>query len=125
MVLVDSSIYLELVRRRRHPALVLEEAFGEAELVGCSVVRCEVLRGIIRADLRSSLRDFFDLLIHVPTDRQVWQATEDLAWEMDRAGKVLPLADLVIAVCAMRVGAAVLTNDKHFALIPQVRLASW
>ena len=125
MVLVDSSIYIGLLRQRRNPALVLEEAFGEAELVGCNVVRCEVLRGIIRPDLQVAMRGFFDVLIHVPTDQRVWQATEDLAWELDRAGKILPLADLVIAVCAMRVGAAVLTNDKHFALVPQLQLASW
>ncbi len=125
MVLVDSSIYISLIRERRNPALVLEEAFGQAELVGCDIVRCEVLRGIAQPELRARLGVFFDVLIHVPTDHRVWRATEELAWQLDRRGKALPLADLIIAVCALRAGAAVLTNDKHFALIPQLQLASW
>lgn len=125
MVLVDSSIYIGLLREHRNPALVLEEAFGQAELVGCDIVRCEVLRGMARPELRARLSVFFDVLIHVPTDYRVWRATEELAWKLDRAGKVLPLADLIIAVCALHAGAALLTTDKHFALIPRLQLASW
>ncbi|HEY5037211.1 MAG TPA: PIN domain-containing protein [Chthoniobacterales bacterium] len=125
MVLVDSSIYIGLLREGRNPVLDLEEAFGGANLVGCDVVRCEVLRGVVRPALKTRLGAFFDVLIHVPTDHRVWQATEDLAWQLDRAGKVLPLTDLVIAVCALRAGASVLTSDAHFALIPQLQLASW
>ncbi len=125
MVLVDSSIYIGLLREGRNPVLELEGAFGGTNLVGCNVVRCEVLRGIVRPELKTRLSKFFDVLIHVPTDHRVWRATEDLAWRLDRAGKCLPLPDLIIAVCALRVDAAVLTNDAHFAMVPQLKLASW
>jgi predicted nucleic acid-binding protein len=125
VVLVDSSIYIGLLREGRNPVLDLEEAFGGTNLVGCDVVRCEVLRGIVRPALKTHLGAFFDVLVHVPTDHRVWQATTDLAWQLDRAGKVLPLPDLVIAVCALRAGASVLTSDAHFAMIPQLQLASW
>lgn len=125
MVLVDSSIYIGLLRAGRSPVLELEETFKSTDLVGCSVVRCEVLRGVIALPARAQLASFFDLLVHVATDHRVWRATEDLAWQLDRAGKVVPLTDLIIAVCALRAGAALLTNDKHFALIPQLQLASW
>ena len=91
----------------------------------CSVVRCEVLRGMVRPEPKTRLSLFFDLLLPVVINRRVWRATEDLAWQLDREGKVLPLPDLIIAACALRVGAAVLTNDQHFALIPQLHLASW
>lgn len=125
MVLVDSSVYIELLRGRRNPARELAEAFASIELVGCSVVRCEVLRGMVDPLAKAKLASFFDLLVDIPTDQKVWAATENLAWQLDRAGKVLPLADLIIAVCALQAGATLLTNDKHFALIPRLRLASW
>lgn len=124
-VLPDSSIYIQLLRAGRDPKKELTEAFGLSRLLVCQVVRCEVLRGMVRPDSRTRLSLYFDLLLPVTINRQVWWATEDLAWRLDRAGKVLPLADLIIAACALRVGAAVLTNDKHFALIPQLQLASW
>ncbi|MBA3960938.1 MAG: PIN domain-containing protein [Chthoniobacterales bacterium] len=79
----------------------------------------------MRPESRKQLSSFFDLLAPVPIDHLIWQAVENLAWQLDRSGRVLPLLDLVIAVCALHAGAAVLTNDKHFTLIPQLELASW
>jgi predicted nucleic acid-binding protein len=125
VVLVDSSVYIQLIRDGKDPAQELAGSFEMTEIVGCSVVRCEVLRGVIRPKVKRYLADFFDLLIHVPTDHRVWAETEDLAWELDRKGRVLPLTDLVIAVCALRVGAAVLTHDRHFQSVPHLRLQAW
>ncbi|MGI8819528.1 MAG: PIN domain-containing protein [Chthoniobacterales bacterium] len=125
MVLVDSSIYIQLIRDGKDPVQTLGEAFDPTEIVACSVVRCEVLRGMIRPKAKAHLAAFFDLLIHVPTDHRIWAETEDLAWQLDRKGRLLPLTDLVIAVCALRIGAAVLTLDRHFEAVPRLNLASW
>ena len=125
MVLVDSSVYIQLIRDGKDPVRELAGSFEMTEIVGCSVVRCEVLRGVIRPKVKRYLAEFFDLLIHVPTDHRVWAETESLAWELDRKGRVLPLTDLVIAVCALRVGAAVLTHGRHFQSVPQLQLLAW
>ena len=60
-----------------------------------------------------------------PMDHRAWRETEELAWRLDRVGKVLPLTDLIIAVCALRTGAEVLTRDHHFEMIPELPLATW
>ncbi len=125
MVLVDSSIYIQLLRAGKDPVRELAGSFEITEIVICSVVRCEVLRGMIRPKAKSHLASFFDLLVHVATDHRVWHATEELAWQLDREGKVLPLSDLIIAVCAQAAGATVLTKDSHFQMVPRLQLASW
>jgi len=125
VVLVDSSIYIGLLRRGQDPVGEIARSFDITEIVGCSVVRCEVLRGIVRPKVKVHLASFFDLLVNVAIDHRVWRETEELAWQMDRAGKVLPLTDLLIAVCALRAGAAVLTSHRHFETVPRLRLASW
>ena len=125
MVLVDSSVYIHLLRTGTDPVAALAERFEATELVGCDIVRCEVLRGIIRPKARADLATFFDLLVHVTMDHRTWQETENLAWRLDRAGQVLPLTDIIIATCAFRAGASVLTRDRHFAQIPQLPLAEW
>lgn len=125
MVLVDSSVYIQLLRAGKDPVSELARSFDITEIVICSVVRCEVLRGLIRARAKAHLTAYFDLLVQITTDHRVWRATEDLAWQLDRAGKVLPLTDLIIAVCALRAGAAVLTNDRHFDLVPRLQRASF
>ena len=125
MVLVDSSIYVHLLRTGSDPVAQLAERFEINELMACDVVRCEVLRGIIRPKVRADLAMFFDLLVRVTMDHWAWQETEDLAWRLDRTGNILPLTDLMIAVCAFRAGAELLTRDHHFKMIPRLRLVEW
>jgi predicted nucleic acid-binding protein len=125
VVLVDSSVYIRLLRDGRDPIAELATRYEATEIVGCDVVRCEVLRGVVRPRVKADLAGFFDLLVHVPMDHRVWRATEKLAWDLDRAGWVLPLADLMISACALDAGAAVLTHDRHFARIPHLTLARW
>jgi len=125
VVLVDSSVYIHLLRTGADAIGELTARFEATEIVGCDLVRCEVLRGIIRPKAKAYLAEFFDLLVHVTMDHRAWRETEELAWRLDRAGKVLPLTDLIIAVCALRSGAVVLTRDRHFEMIPELPLAAW
>lgn len=60
-------------------------------------------------------------MINVPTDNRLWAEVEQTLWELDRKGTTLPLTDAVIACCAQRIGAVVLTYDHHFGLIPGLR----
>ena len=114
-----------MLRAGRNVARELAATFTSVELATCGVVRCEVLRGVAQPAAKTKLAGFFDLIVNVPTDDSTWQATEELAWQLDRAGRVLPLTDVLIAVCALTTGASVLTLDRHFSMIPQLRLASW
>lgn len=125
MVLVDSSVYIRLQRRGIDPVQALTGRYPERELAVCDVVRYEVLRGVVLTAARRDLRDFFDLLAHIDVDRITWRLSEELAWNMDRSGKILPLADLIIAVCALRTDAEILTDDQHFEFIPNLRIAEW
>lgn len=125
MVLVDSSVYIDLLRRGADPISALAERFEPTEIVGCDVVRCEVLRGVIRPKAHEELATFFDLLVHVTMDHRAWHQTEELAWRLDRRGRIVPLTDLIIAVCAMQANAEVLTHDNHFRMIPSLALTQW
>ena len=121
-LLVDSSFYIHLAREGWDPLQALALAAMETDLAVCGVVRAEVGRGIRQPKARERFQAFWNVMLNVPTDNRLWQAVEELAWELDRAGHVLPFTDLVIAGCARRIGAAVLTLDHHFALIPGLRV---
>jgi predicted nucleic acid-binding protein len=41
---------------------------------------------------------------------------------MDRKGDVLPLTDLVIGACALEIGAAVVSSDRHFERVAGLKL---
>jgi len=59
-------------------------------------------------------------MLHVPTDHRLWESAEELLWQLDRQGKVVPAIDALIAESAKRVGAVILTLDPHFQMIPGI-----
>jgi predicted nucleic acid-binding protein len=61
-------------------------------------------------------------MINVPTLNRLWEEAADLAWKLDRKGIVIPGTDVIIAACAMKIGAAVLTSDAHFQRIEGLRV---
>jgi len=121
-LLVDSTVYIDLLRARKDPAEVLWPWVARDELVACGVVRCEVLRGIVARKVLDRMKSLFEVLPTLRTDETTWDRTAELAWSLDRRGIVLPVTDLVIAACAMRAGAAVVSTDEHFGRVPNLQV---
>lgn len=117
-ILVDSSIYIRLMRQRLDPVAVLFEHYDTVNLVTCGMVRVEVLRGMREPIPRDRLAAFMSVMQYVPADDRLWQEATDLAWQIDRAGKTIQATDVLIAACALRRGAAVLTLDSDFQRVP-------
>ena len=118
LTLIDSNVYIELLRQRRDPIAVLTERMNLHDICSCGIVLGEVMRGIRGRRTREQLLRFFSLSIMLPTPALLWDEVWQLAWQMDRKGIVIPLTDTIIAACALRADAAVLTYDKHFQSVP-------
>jgi predicted nucleic acid-binding protein len=122
MILVDSTVYIDLLRQRQDPRAALAQLLRNGGLGCCEIVRLEVLRGIIAPAFRAEMEAFFDLVPALPLSPAVWRRALDLGWSLDRKGEVLPLTDLLIAACALQHGAALVSNDRHFTRIPNLKL---
>lgn len=123
-VLVDSNVYIGLLRRGVDPVVALGDWIGSGDLAICGMVRMEVERGLRVEKIRKSLSAFFDVLINVPTSNKIWEEATETAWLLGRKGITLPAQDILIAECAAAIGAAVLTDDSHFVRIPGARVLS-
>jgi predicted nucleic acid-binding protein len=122
MILVDSTLYIDWLRERTNFHVRLEPWLRSGRLVGCGVVRAEVLRGVVDRRQRDRTAEFFGLFPEVPTDRDLWGQVAGAAWDLDRRGRVLPLSDIVIGSCAVRAGAALVSSDPHFRDFPGLTL---
>jgi predicted nucleic acid-binding protein len=121
-ILADSSFYIRLLRQGQDPLRALAITAGTRDLATCPVIRCEVGRALVPLKIRQRFSAAWDVMIQVPTDNRLWATAEQMLWELDRKGIVLPLTDVVIACCAIRIGAVVLTFSRHFHEIPGVRV---
>lgn len=118
LVLVDSNVFINGLRLNRDPLLDIERSVTLENVVSCGVVKAEVLRGVKSLKLRNRLEQFFNITQNVTPSTAMWNDVWRLAWQLDRQGKVLPPQDIVIACCALKAGAAVMTWDQHFQQIP-------
>ena len=123
-VLADSSYYIRLMREGRDPLRALALAAASRDVAICGIIRVEVGRALRRIERWKQFRAAWNVMLNVPTDNTLWEDVEALAWRLDRSGKIVPLPDLVIACCALRIDAVVLTFDEHFQMIPGVRTVS-
>ena len=113
-VLVDSNVFIGLLRRGLDPVEILGRWIGDGDLATCGMVRLEVERGLKFERVRRRVGGLFDVLINVPTTNKIWELAASTAWALGRNGITLPAQDILIATCAHEIGAAVLTDDKHF-----------
>jgi predicted nucleic acid-binding protein len=117
-ILVDSAWIIDAMRAGEDFRQRLIPALRAGHLYNSGVVRAEVLRGIKLPRMRDEVRDFFDIVPEVPCDARLWRHVSEIGWTLDRLGKWPPVTDLAIAACALRVGAAVVSPDRHFRDIP-------
>lgn len=118
LILPDSNIYIDAIRRGVDPFLSFADFIQEHEFCTCGMVMLEVCRGICEPDRLQKFRDRFAVMIYLPTTNAIWERAQHLAWSMDRQRLTIPAQDHVIAACALQTGATVLTHDKHFHGIP-------
>jgi predicted nucleic acid-binding protein len=124
MFLVDSTFYIDLLRARRDPVGALRPGLLHEQILCCAVIRCEVLRGVVRKKVHDRMRELFAAMESVGIDDSMWDETARMAWALDRRGIILPLTDLVIAGCALRAGATIISSDDHFRKIPGLSIAA-
>lgn len=124
MLLPDSTVYIDWLRAGQDPLAMLKPWLLRDEVLCCGLVRCEVLRGIVSKRVSERLTALFDLLPEVKTDEAIWERTARLAWTLDRRGIVLPLSDLLLAVCALHAEATLISTDRHFQRIPGLQVLS-
>ncbi|MGC9452700.1 MAG: PIN domain-containing protein [Oceanipulchritudo sp.] len=117
-VMVDSSWYIAQARLGRDPLKELTLAAEDRDIAVCGLIVAEVGRGIRERRFLDCYIRAWAQMLYIPSTRQRWRETLELAWHLDRKGVVIPLQDVHIAACTLSIGAAVLTEDDHFRKIP-------
>jgi predicted nucleic acid-binding protein len=118
MVLVDSSIWIEALRRdgRLDVKLALENLLEEYEAAWCGPVKLEVLGGA-RAQDRAKLEAHFDCIPYFPMKDEAWDSAKNLAWRLRDKGCSAPWNEILIAALSLKADCRIYAMDKHFELM--------
>ena len=114
MILADSNILIDYYRDRNSG---LAKKVDSLPVAICGVVKSEVLHGArTNEEIDNILESFttFDLL---HTDEYDFEGVGFMLQTLRENGITLPLADVMIAFCAMKYDVPLWTRDGHFRLI--------
>lgn len=121
MILVDSSVWIEVLRGNRRDDFARTTA-GD-EVATCLPVMQEVLQGIDREDAyHVAASAFADIrMLEDPLTREVFDSAIQLYRNARRSAlTVRSGVDCLIAVCAMRNNATVLHSDRDFTHLARI-----
>ncbi len=115
MVLVDSSAWIESLRRNgdMRVKLAIEGLLEAYEAQWCSPVRLEVLGGA-RLEERAHLGKRFSVIPYRQCREEDWDRAVALAWRLRGKGLTVPWLDVLIAAIAIHDGARLYAIDAHF-----------
>lgn len=118
-VLIDTSSWIEALRSQGNPQIRarVAELILQGRAAWCDLVVVELWNGAGGSYERKKLAELEREIPCLPTDEQVWQLARRLAQQCRKQGKTVPVADLVIAACALVHQAPLDHQDSHFAAI--------
>ena len=123
LVIVDTSTWIEYFRNLRSAhGDEVEQLVRESRVVVVGVVYAELLHG---ARSESELRTLEDTLGELPfleSDKEAWRRAGYLLLELRRRGRIIPLADALIAALALAGDHQVYSLDEHFRDVPGLEL---
>ncbi len=122
MILVDTSVWIDWLRRGDRPAtLALDRLIDEVEIVLAPVVLQELLQGAKGPEQLAELRRYFEPLPMLPP-RATTYADAGALYARCRWAGVTPRSphDCLIAQLAMEYGVPLLHDDRDFELIATV-----
>lgn len=121
MILVDTSIWIEVMRRQR--PLDLQSVLDLDDVVTCPPVVQEVLQGIRDPDAFRCARDSLLAfpVVEAPMSIEVWlEAAQAYRTARSAGVTVRSSVDCLIAVCAIRHDLEVLHRDRDFDRLAKV-----
>jgi predicted nucleic acid-binding protein len=101
---------------------LLAAALQNSSVFTCGPVLSELLQGARGDHDRETVLGAHRSLEYAEATPAVWVRAGDLAGTLRRSGTTVPLSDLLIAAIAVEQRLEVITADRHFELIPGVRI---
>ena len=121
MKLIDSSAWVEFLRRKGDPAVKHHVArlLSVDQAAYTCPIRFELLSGVKPAE-EEDLEEAFHLSHHFPFEQNDWNEAALLERRLRAAGLTIPRNDLFVATVAIRAGLPVVCRDAHFDAMRKV-----
>ena len=131
LALLDTDLLSELLKQKDSQVVLHAAAYLKqyGQFAFSAFTRYEVIRGLRAKNATTQLAKFETFCQHsliFPVTDAIFDRTADLWVTARNSGLVTRDADTIIAATTLEHGRVLVTgNTRHFAWIPQLRLADW
>jgi predicted nucleic acid-binding protein len=119
LFLVDTSAWIFALRKDFLPVIKdrIETLLKDNAIFITGMVKLELLGGTKSENEFQRLKSRLNALDSVECDAALWEEAYKLAFDLRRKGITVPNTDILIASCALKIGATLVHSDAHFDLI--------
>ena len=117
-VLVDTSVWIELLRRSGHPLRPHLDSLINADRARlCGVIIAELLQGAAGSKEISAVEELSSTVPLLESNDRIWIDSGRLSHRLREQGTTVGLIDCYIAALAQNHRCLLLSLDKHFPII--------
>ncbi len=120
-IIVDTSVWIEYLKNRLALAENLDRLLLAGKVFTVGPVIAELLQGARAEKDYQMLKNSIDGLPFIETTFEDWTLAGEISYTLRRKGLTIPITGCVIAATAIHQNASVMTYDRHFANIPNLK----
>lgn len=121
-ILPDTCAWIDFFNARETPlASAVEYLLHDGEVFICGVVKFELIQGMRSGKEEATLVNAMQSLYYIEMTELLWLKAGRLAASLRKKGITIPFSDILIAVIAKEENLTILTSDRHFGQVPEIR----
>lgn len=121
-IIVDTSVWIEYLKNRPVLAEALDQHLLAGNIFTVGPVIAELLQGAKTEKDNRELKNSIEGLPFVEACLEDWKLAGGISFKLRRKGVTVPITDCVIAAVAIHRNASVMSYDRHFSHIPNLKL---
>ena len=120
--IVDTSVWIEYFKNQGTLAASIDKDLLAGNIYMAGPVISELLQGAKTEKDFRALKNSIDGVPSIETRLSDWQLAGELGFKLRKKGVTIPITDCLIGAIALNNDAAVMTFDRHFDHLPNVKL---
>jgi hypothetical protein len=121
-ILPDTCAWIDFFNVRETPlASAVECLLQKGEVYTCGVVKYELIQGVKSGKEETMLITAMQSLYFIEMTESLWLKAGRMAAILRGKGINIPLSDTLIAIIAKEKDLTILTTDRHFGQMPEIR----
>lgn len=121
-IIVDTSVWIEYFKNDPEITKIIDEGLYKNTIYLVGIVMAELLQGAKSKEEMRALLKCIDAVPYLNCGMKDWTDAGCVSFSLRKSGITVPLSDIIIFSIAQNDNAIIFTKDKHFNLIPGVRL---